>query len=174
MSTDDPFVVRRECRHLTGYTRLILPMIDGGIVDSATGAQIRSLGSPSLIIAGPALALVRQWDAELTVLRRRSPSSDAATILTTCLRDLVEAIRAGRDTRLHLTVAEVHATSGIPVSTLRWLCKHKPELVGAQKHEGVWYVDRGKFERYMATSDRGVPAASASNDQPPGDVVEAA
>jgi len=49
----------------------------------------------------------------------------------------VEAIKAGKDARLqHLTIADVHATSRIPVSTLRWLCKHKPELLGAQKHEG--------------------------------------
>jgi hypothetical protein len=66
----------------------------------------------------------------------------------------VEAIKAGKDARLHLTIADVHATSRIPVSTLHWICKHKPELLGAQKHGGVWYIDRAKFERYMATSDR--------------------
>ena len=48
----------------------------------------------------------------------------------------MEAINAGKDARLHLTIVDVHATSRIPVSTLRWLCKHKPELLGAQKHEG--------------------------------------
>lgn len=132
-------------------------MIDTASVPNTALAEFPSLGSPSLIIAGPALSLVRQWEAELTVLRRRSPSSDAAMTLNTCLRELIEAIKAGRDTRLHLTIADVHATSGIPVSTLRWLCKHKPELVGAQKHEGVWYIDRAKFERYMAMSDREVP-----------------
>lgn len=149
-------------------------MIDAVSVPNAALAELPSLGSPTLIIAGPALALVRQWEAELTVLRRRSPSSDSAMTLTTCLRELVEAIKAGRDTRLHLTIADVHATSGIPVSTLRWLCKHKPDVVGAQKHEGVWYIDRAKFERYMSTSDREVPIGAVADQGRLGDAVEAA
>jgi len=122
--------------------------------------EFSGLGSATLLVAGPALSLVRQWEAELTVLRRRSPTSDAATTLTTCLRELIDAIKVARDTRLHLTIADVHATSRIPVSTLRWLCQHKAELLGAEKHKGVWYIDRGKLERYMATSDRDVPIGS--------------
>jgi len=82
------------------------------------------------------------------------PSSDAVQTLSTCVRELVEAIKPARDARLHLTIADAHATTRIPVSTLRWLCKHKPELLGAQKHEGVWYISRVKFERYLTTSDR--------------------
>ena len=66
-----------------------------------------------------------------------------------------------------------HRAPGGEVSTLRWLCKHKPELVGAQKHEGVWYIDRAKFERYMTTSDREVPLESR-DDRSAGAVVEAA
>jgi hypothetical protein len=87
---------------------------------------------------------------------------------------LIEAIKAAEDPRLHLTIADVHATSRIPVSTLRWLCKHKPELLGAQKHEGVWYINRMKFERYIATSDREVPIGRATEQARKGDVVEAA
>jgi len=74
---------------------------------------------------------------------------------------------------LHLTIADVHATSRIPVST-RWLCKHKPQLLGAQKHEGVWYINRAKFERYMATSDREVPIARATEEPRKGNGMEAA
>jgi hypothetical protein len=86
----------------------------------------------------------------------------------------VEAIKAGKDARLHLTIADVHATSRIPVSTLRWLCKHKTELLGAQKHKGVWYINRAKFERYMATSDREGPIRHAPQRLRKGDAVEAA
>jgi len=148
-------------------------MVDTTSVEHGQSTGIPALGSPTLIVAGPALGLVRQWETELAVLRRRSPSSDAAMTLTTCLRELVAAIKAGRDTRLHLTVADLHHICGIPVSTLRWLCKHKSELIGAQKHEGVWYVDRAKFERYMATADREVPIAP-TGDPRLGDAVEAA
>jgi hypothetical protein len=87
---------------------------------------------------------------------------------------LVEAIKAGKDARLYLTIADVHATSRIPASTLRWLCKHKPELLGAQKHEGVWYINRAKFERYMATSDRDGPIRPATERLRKGNAVEAA
>ena len=149
-------------------------MVESASANSSAVVELSALGSPTLIIAGPALALVRQWEAELTVLHRRSPSSDAAMTLTTCLRELVEAIKAGRDTRLHLTIADVRATSGIPVSTLRWLCKHKADLIGAQKHEGVWYIDRAKFERYMATSEREVPIGPSGDQQRMGGAVEAA
>jgi hypothetical protein len=86
----------------------------------------------------------------------------------------VEAIKAGKDARLHLTIADVHATSRIPVSTLRWLCKHKPELLGAQKHEGVWYINRAKFDRYMATSDREVLVGPATASDGGEGAVEAA
>jgi len=86
----------------------------------------------------------------------------------------VEAIKAGKDARLHLTIADVHATSRIPVSTLRWLCKHKPELLGAQKHEGVWYINRAKFDRYMATSDREVLSGPATGSDGGEGAVEAA
>ena len=81
-------------------------MVETASLKNSAVAELPALGSPTLIIAGPALALLRQWEAELTVLRRRSPSSDAAMTLTTCLRELVEAIKAGRDTRLHLTIAD--------------------------------------------------------------------
>ena len=109
--------------------------------------------APALISPAPALALAERWASELAVLQRRSPASDAATTLADCLKELGDALRAGRDTRLHITIAEAHSQSGIPVSTLRWLCKHKPHFVGARKHEGVWYIDRGQFQRYVSGSD---------------------
>lgn len=148
-------------------------MIDSAVASNDALGQLAAVGAPTLILAGPALALVRQWDTELSVLRRRSPTSDAVTTLSNCLRELADAIKAGRDTRLHLTIADVHATSGIPVSTLRWLCKHTADLVGAQKHEGVWYIDRAKFDRYMAASDREVPLPETATSRA-ADVVEAA
>ena len=132
------------------------------------------VGAPTLLVAGPALDLAQQWSAELVVLRRRSPSSDAVETLATCLHELMEAIKAAKDVRLHLTIAEVHATSRIPASTLRWLCKHKPDLLGAQKHEGVWYISRVKFERYVAMSDQEVPTERATEALRPGNEKEAA
>jgi hypothetical protein len=134
--------------------------------------EFTALGAPTLIVAGPALTLLRQWDAELVVLRRRSPTSDAVTTLSNCVRELSDAINAGRDTRLHRTIADAHATSGIPVSTLRWLCKHKAELIGAQKHEGIWYIEWAKFERYSRGADREVPISSQAPMR--SDSVEAA
>jgi hypothetical protein len=136
--------------------------------------QAGTVGAPTLLLAGPALELVDRWTTELQVLRRRSPSSDAVETLSTCVSELVEAIKAGKDARLHLTIADVHGTSRIPVSTLRWLCKHKPELLGAQKHEGVWYINRAKFERYMATSDREGSLWHETDRLREGDAVEAA
>ena len=148
-------------------------MVDSAVASNEALGQLAAVGPPTLILAGPALALVRQWDAELSILRRRSPSSDAVMTLSNCLRELADAIKAGRDTRLHLTIAEVHAMSGIPISTLRWLCKQKSDLVGAQKHEGVWYIDRAKFDRYMAASDSEVPLPGPAAPRA-ADIVEAA
>ena len=136
--------------------------------------QADTVGAPTLLLAGPALELVDRWTTELQILRRRSPSSDAVETLSTCVSELVEAIKAAKDARLHITISDVHASSRIPVSTLRWLCKHKPELLGAQKHEGVWYINRVKFERYMATSDREVAIARATEQLRKGNGVEAA
>ena len=117
-------------------------------------AIIEGLEPVTLLAAGPALSLLEKWQTELAVLRRRSPGSDALVTLTNCVVELADAITAGRDTHLNLTITEAHAVSRIPVSTLRWLCKHKPELIGARKHEGVWYIDRATFEHYQSRSDR--------------------
>jgi hypothetical protein len=133
-----------------------------------------SVGATTLLLAGPPLELVDQWTAELLVLRRRSPSSDAVETLSSCVRELVEAIKVATDAQLHLTIGDVHRMSRIPISTLRWVCKHKPELLGAQKHKGVWYINRVRLERYMATSDREVPIGSTTNEPPTRDEVEAA
>ncbi len=94
--------------------------------------------------------------------------------LANCVRELTEAINTARDTRLHLTIADVHAICGMPVSTLRWLCKHKPDSIGAQKHEGVWYIERAKFEQYIATSDREVATEPSDGQQRIGELVEVA
>lgn len=106
------------------------------------------------IAADAALTLVEQWRAELGVLRRRSPGSDAVTTLAACIGELAAAITAGQDMALKLTVAEAHDLSRIPVSTLRWLCNRKPDMIGARKRRGVWYIDRAVFERYLASPHR--------------------
>lgn len=106
------------------------------------------------IAADAALTLVEQWRAELGVLRRRSPASDAVTTLGACIAELAAAITAGQDMALKLTAAEAHDLSRIPVSTLRWLCNRKPDMIGARKRRGVWYIDRAIFERYLASPHR--------------------
>lgn len=112
---------------------------------------------PQLIASDPVLTLIERWRTELTVLRRRSPSSDAVTTLSGCIGELSAAITAGRDLTIQLTVVEAHHISHIPVSTLRWLCNHKPKVIGAHKRGGVWYIARPLFERYLASPD--VPPA---------------
>lgn len=123
---------------------------------------LEQLDPVTLLVAGPALALLARWQSELAVLRRRSPASDAVVTLANCVDELADAIKAGRDTRLHLTIAEAHAVSHIPVSTLRWLCKHKAVLIGAQKHQGAWYIDRIKFQRYLPASGDGARTSVAT------------
>jgi hypothetical protein len=125
--------------------------------------------SPRLIVADATLELVARWKAELAVLRRRSPASDAVKTLAECVQELAEAITAGREVSVQLTIAEAHALSRIPVSTLRWLCNHKPETVGARKREGTWYLDRSCFEAYLASSEgRGaIPLESVPQDDAP-------
>jgi hypothetical protein len=121
--------------------------------------------SPRLITADAALMLVERWTAELNILRRRSPTSDAVKTLADCVDELSAAITAGHDATVQLTIAEANAASHIPVSTLRWLCKHKPEMIGARKREGVWYIDRAQFERYLSSPDghAAVPRADAAS-----------
>ena len=123
--------------------------------------------SPRLIAADAALTLLQRWSPELNVLRRRSPASDAAKTLADCIEELTAAIAAGQAVTIQITVSEAHALSHIPVSTLRWLCNRKPELVGARKHEGIWYVDRSRFERYLASSNGGTTAVGVGRQLPP-------
>ena len=101
-----------------------------------------------------------RWRAELAILQRRSPTSDAALTLADCVRELVDAINAGDDVALHLTVADAHAISRIPLSTLRWLCKHKPLAIGARKRDGVWWLDRARFQQYLEHSEAELPSTS--------------
>lgn len=108
---------------------------------------------PRLIVADAAVTLIDRWKAELVVLRRRSPTSDAVGTLSDCIRELVDAINAGHSLTVQLTIVEARTISHIPVSTLRWLCKHKPDLVGARKREGIWYIDRAQFERYLSSPE---------------------
>jgi hypothetical protein len=117
---------------------------------------------PRLIVADAAVSLVEQWNAELVVLRRRSPTSDAVRTLTDCIRELVDAINAGHTLTVQLTIVEARTISHIPVSTLRWLCKNKPESIGARKREGIWYIDRSQFERYLSSNENRAPAPCRS------------
>lgn len=110
--------------------------------------------APKLIAADPAIELVRRWRAELAILRHRSPASDAAKALADCAQELVDAITAGHQVSVQLTLAEAHALSHIPASTLRWISKHKPDVIGARKREGAWYVDRSRFEAYLQSPSR--------------------
>jgi hypothetical protein len=136
---------------------------------SVTRQRIDS--SPRLITADAALVLVERWKAELSVLRRRSPTSDAVKTLADCVDELSAAITAGHDATVQLTVGEANAASHIPVSTLRWLCKHKPDLIGARKREGAWYIDRAQFERYLSSPDG--HAAVPRTDTPSSDTDRA-
>ena len=119
-----------------------------GTVTDASG-NVVDAGAPTFITAGPVLALAERWQVELTVLRHRSPGSDAVTTLADCVDELLKAIEAGRDICLHLTIVQAHSVSNIPISTLRWLCAHRSEEIGAQKREGVWYIERTKFASYL-------------------------
>jgi hypothetical protein len=130
--------------------------MSGTVIDASGGAV--SHVAPTLITARPVLALVERWQLELTVLHHRSPGSDAVATLADCIEELLEAVEAGRDICLQLTIAEAHAVSNIPLSTLRWLCNNRSEEVGARKHEGVWYLDRAKFASYLhARTNRPTP-----------------
>ena len=106
-----------------------------------------------LVVADAALQLIERWRSELRILRRRSPTSDSVRTLSDCIQELVEAITAGRELAVRLTINDAHLISRIPVSTLRWLCNHRADAVGATKQEGVWYLDRSQFEAYLATPD---------------------
>jgi hypothetical protein len=119
-----------------------------GTVMEASGGAVNS-AAQTLITARPVLALVERWQLELTVLHHRSPGSDAVATLADCIDELLTAVELGRDICLQLTIAEAHVVSNIPLSTLRWLCKHRSEEIGARKHEGVWYIDRTKFANYL-------------------------
>ena len=120
--------------------------------------------SPRLIAADAALTLVERWRTELAVLRRRSPTSDAVRTLADCVDELSAAITAGHELTIQLTVVEANRLSHIPVSTLRWLCNHKPSVIGAHKHEGIWYLDRTLFERYLASADGQISASPDDAD----------
>jgi hypothetical protein len=153
---------RRTCRARVGTllgsassTSVLLVSLDMDVssgITSADRARHRSDSTPRLIVADAAVSLVERWKAELLVLRRRSPTSDAAQTLADCVRELVDAINAGQALTVQLTIVEAREVSHIPISTLRLLCKHKPELLGARKRAGVWYIDRAQFERYLSSS----------------------
>ena len=130
---------------------------------SPQGHRRKADGAPRLIAADAALILIERWRTELNVLRRRSPTSDAGKTLADCVDELCAAITAGHDVTVQLTVSEAHGVSHIPVSTLRWLCNHRPEVIGARKREGIWYIDRTTFERYLADpTEHAAPPRAAS------------
>ena len=113
----------------------------------------RRVSPARLVVADAALQLIERWRSELRILRRRSPTSDSVRTLSDCIQELVEAITAGRELAVRLTISDAHLISRIPVSTLRWLCNHKADAVGATKQEGIWYLDRSQFETYLASPD---------------------
>ena len=144
----------RHARTPVGTVVLVSwPMALRQPIGSAADHRRKFDASPRLIAADAALTLVERWRSELAVLRRRSPTSDAVSTLADCVDELSAAITAGHELTIQLTVVEAHHLSHIPVSTLRWLCNHKSALVGAHKHEGIWYLDRVLFERYLASPD---------------------
>ena len=113
----------------------------------------RRAPSARLVVADAALQLIERWRSELRILRRRSPTSDSVRTLSDCIQELVEAITAGRELAVRLTLNDAHLISRIPISTLRWLCNHRADAVGATKQEGIWYLDRSQFETYLASPD---------------------
>lgn len=115
--------------------------------------ETRGTALPRLIVADGLLALAARWKTELAVLQRRSVASDSVRTLADCIEELVHAINAGHEITVRLTIAEAHAVSRIPVSTLRWLCNHRADAVGAHKYGGAWYVDRTCFESYLASCE---------------------
>jgi hypothetical protein len=106
---------------------------------------------PTLIGAAATLALVARWRSELAVLRRRAAHSDAIATLADCATELEEAIAGSRNISVQLTIADAHALSRIPVGSLRRLCRRHDQLLGARKAEGTWYIDRARFEAYLAS-----------------------
>lgn len=120
---------------------------------SAPQKEARGTALPRLIVAEGLLALAARWKTELAILRRRSVASDSVRTLADCIQELVDAINAGHQITVRLTIAEAHAISRIPLSTLRWLCNHRADAVGAHKHGGAWYVDRTCFESYLASCE---------------------
>jgi hypothetical protein len=120
-----------------------------------------------LILADTVVAIVDRWRSELAVLRQRAPDSDVAVTLAACVQDIGDAIASTDDLQIQLTLAEAHVMSHIPMSTLRWLCHHRSEQIGARKSRGVWYVGRRQFEQYLAATDaprRAVNAHRPTND----------
>ena len=130
--------------------------------------EARGTALPRLIVADGLLEMVARWKTELAVLRRRSPASDSLRTLADCIQELVDAINAGHQITVRLTIAEAHAVSRIPASTLRWLCSHRADAVGAHKHGGAWYVDRTCFESYLASCEgrNAIPRGASRRDLP--------
>jgi hypothetical protein len=102
------------------------------------------------------------------VLRRRASHSDATTTLADCATELEDAIAASRNISIQLTLADARALSRIPIASLRRLCRRHHQLLGARKAEGMWYIDRARFEAYLASPlARSEPRSTASADPAP-------
>ena len=74
-------------------------MIESASGTNDTTREFMALGAPTLIVAGPALTLLRQWDAELVVLRRRSPRLGRRHDTGDQVRELADAIKGLPGTR---------------------------------------------------------------------------
>lgn len=162
-----PVIARERWRRYTSthrwhafamHARFVTLVVGGSMAipqpaSSELQKHTRGTALPRLIVADGLLALAARWKSELAILRRRSVASDSVRTLADCIQELVDAINAGHEITVRLTIAEAHAVSRIPLSTLRWLCSHRADAVGAHKHGGAWYVDRTCFESYLASCE---------------------
>ena len=107
---------------------------------------------PRVVASGPILDVLERWHRDLATLRVRAPQSDGTSSLWHCTRELSAALGVAVNAAVDLTLGEAHQISRIPVSTLRWMCNKRRADVGARKRAGVWYLDRAKFESYLASA----------------------
>ena len=158
------YATHAPCVTLVVGSSMAIPQTASSEVQERT----RGTALPRLIVADGLLALAARWKSELAVLRRRSAASDAVRTLADCIQELVDAINGGHEITVRLTIAEAHTVSRIPLSTLRWLCSHRADVVGAHKYGGAWYVDRTCFEAYLTSCEgrNAIPRGASHREVP--------
>lgn len=112
----------------------------------------------TLITAHPVVQLRDRLIERYTTLARFAPNSDAVATLRECVSELDQALVAGHDTNVFVSVDEAARLFGRPRSTISYICRTKGRLVGAKKVEGVWVIDRHAMTRYFTTEDPGEAA----------------